>query len=183
VALVQQALTPQKETRLAVGALEVGKARDETYLMPNIGSSVLVVLYDKQSLVFALAHVLLPDSKLTATSPDSMQQILATANMKAKFMDLTLPELTAQFEAAGGQKAMTKTCLLGGSQLFNFGGGSGNPLNVGSRNAISARTVLGKLGYSVEKADIGGNKGRNVRFTTQDGLIYVNIIGGREYII
>lgn len=166
---------------VAIGAMELTKVTSSIFTIPNVGSSLVIVLFDRNSRAGGVAHTLLPDSQLAAVT-----EIAApgeAARLPAKFVDLAVPALWEKFQGIGGAAATTTARLIGGSQLFNFGGGGGNPLNVGSRNAIAARTTLMRLGVNVEKADIGGNKGRNVRFEMSTGDIYVSLIGGREYMI
>jgi chemotaxis protein CheD len=165
---------------LPLGATDITRVASAVYAVSNVSSSLIVVLYDKVNKIAALAHIVLPDSKLQASGFASTSE---ESSMTAKFADLALPVLTQQFEAKGGQKPTSTARLVGGAQLFNFNSGAGNPLNVGYRNAIAARTLLTRLGYRVDKADIGGNKGRNVRFEMTDSKIFVNLIGGREYLL
>jgi chemotaxis receptor (MCP) glutamine deamidase CheD len=68
--------------------------------------------------------------------------------------------------------------MVGGAQLFNFGGGGGNPLNVGSRNAIVCRALLAKNGVKVDKTNIGGNKTRRVLYFPQMGQLRIVMLGG-----
>lgn len=163
---------------LPLGALEITRVQSASYTIPNVGSSLVIVLYDKTTKTAGLAHIALPDSNLQGAGG-----ALDDPTNPAKFVDLGLPRLLHQFEAKGGQKSTTSARLVGGSQLFNFGGGLGNPLNVGSRNAITARTLLTRAGISTEKADIGGNKGRNIRFEMAENKIYVSLVGGKEYML
>jgi chemotaxis protein CheD len=160
-----------------VGQLVAVKPNVAELKIPNIASSLVIVVYDKVERISTIAHVILPDSKLAPN--DNPEE----RNLPARFTDLAIPLLVEEFEKIGGQKVYATARLIGGAQLFNFGGGGGNPLNVGSRNAITARSLLTKTGVGVEKADIGGNKARQLRFTPGTGEIFISLIGGREYIL
>ncbi|MDX2085374.1 MAG: chemotaxis protein CheD [Candidatus Melainabacteria bacterium] len=166
---------------LKVGDIKVANTSNRLWRMLNVGSSLVVVIYDRTKQVAAAAHILLPDSTLTggpAPTPPSGEE-----GTLAKFADQAIPVLIQQFESLGGQKLYASVKMAGGAQMFNFGGGGGNPLNIGSRNAIAARAALSRLALGVEKTDVGGNKVRNLTFSLENGLLHVAQLGGRDLIL
>lgn len=173
----------QNQPPLTLGHLLICTDKQATLHLPNVGSGLVVVMYDRINKVAGAAHILLPDSNLDANTPGNHAASADKTPAPAKFANLAIPTLIQQFEAGGGQKTYTSVRLAGGAQLFNFGGGGGNPLNIGSRNAIAARANFTRLGYPVEKADIGGNKARTLKLVMQSGQLSVTLLGGREYFI
>ncbi len=163
-----------KPVTVELGEICLSSQRTASFLVSSIGTGVACVLYDKQSRIGGIAYVILPDSKL-APSEDN--------GLLAKYCDLAVPELINQFEALGGKKETSTVRLIGGAQLFNFGGGSGNLLNIGTRNATTIRATMARNGLLIEKADTGGNKAKTIRFQLGTGEIVVQVIGGKDYII
>jgi chemotaxis protein CheD len=154
------------------GDIRVSNDKKTVLSVPNIGSSIVLCAFDYAHLVAGVAHVMLPDS---GTASDE--------RMPGKFANLAIPLLIQQMETLGGNKETCWFKLIGGAQMFNFGGGGGNPLNIGSRNAIAIRAALSKQGIPVEKSDVGGNKGRSFRFVVATGQLAVQQIGGEKYYI
>lgn len=164
----------QTTESVELGEIRVSNIRNLVLTIPNLGSSVALMIYDPQFKVGGIAHILLPDSTLDGTR---------AAESPGRYADLAVPELIQQFSEAGGQARLSKIRIVGGAQMFNFGGGGGNLLNIGSRNATALKASLSKLGLSIEKADTGGNKGKAIRFMIATGHVYIRQIGGSEYLL
>lgn len=146
------------------------------FTIPELGSGVALIVHDRASNVGGVAHILLPDNQLAGMNEQD-------PDMPAKFANIAVPLLFEQFEAMGGNKKTSTTRLVGGAQLFNFGGGGGNPLNTGPRNAIAIRAAVSRLGYVISKTDIGGNKARNLRFVLITGQVHVQPVGGNASVL
>lgn len=155
-----------------LGEIKVTRDRAIVYTIPNIGSSVALVIYDPQMKVGGIAHIVLPESSL-----DDGYQI----DSLGKFADLAVPELLKEFTGSGGQTRFASVRMVGGAQMFNFGGGGGNLLNIGSRNATAIRAALSQNNLAIEKADIGGSKGKALRFFIATGQLFVKLVGDQEY--
>jgi chemotaxis protein CheD len=161
---------------LPVGQLLVSLASQTTVVCPGVGSSLVVVVYDSAQRISGLAHILLADSQLLVAR-NGLTSSGLDASCPAQFADLAIPALLQAFEAKGGQRATTTVRMAGGAQLFNFGGGGGNPLNVGSRNAIACRALFAKQGLRLTKTDVGGNKVRTITYHAHTGQLLVQGVG------
>ena len=172
------------DASLSKGAITIVKPVDREIFIPQLGSSLILIAHDVSHRLGVIAHIVLPDSNLPAPPliPGASAQD-AYQPGPAHFADKAIPALLDVFKAQGGKEKTARYRMMGGAQLFNFGGGSGNPLNVGFRNAVAARAALSKQGLRVEKADVGGNKARQVRYLIGTGQIYVALVGGREYLV
>ncbi|MFM7469770.1 MAG: hypothetical protein ACKO37_09750 [Vampirovibrionales bacterium] len=154
------------------------QAEGTSWYVPSLATGLLVVGFTRLPRVMAVGHFTLPDSKLLNETFHEQEP--------AKFIDVGVPHLLEliQKQQQGltpeGPHSPVLFKLIGGSQLFQFGGGAGNPLNIGTRNAIAARATLGKLGKMVIAADVGGNKARKVLVELPSGIITVEEIGGRK---
>ena len=166
-------MTMQQTEQVGLGEIKVSDRKTTVLVLPNIGTSLAVAIYDMQNKIGGVAHIVLPESSL---SPNPNAE-----SVPAKYADIAVPSLLEEFTELGGQKRTTVVRIVGGAQLFNFGGGAGNLLNIGARNATAVRAAMSKQGLAIEKADTGGNKGKSMRFILATGQIIVQQIGGSEY--
>jgi chemotaxis protein CheD len=162
----------QQNQPVDMGEIHVSANKMTIYTIPSLGTGVAVTLYDTINNIGGIAHVVLPESKLDNDY---------TLELPGKYANLAVPDLIEQFTKLGGQKRGSTVRIIGGAQLFNFGGGGGNILNIGARNATAIRAAMSKQGFVIEKADTGGNKGKSIRFILATGQIHVCPIGGNEY--
>jgi chemotaxis protein CheD len=152
------------------GQVLLSKDRYLTLEIKSLTSNVAVVVYDGK--LGGIAHIILPDSQLDPAPSD---------DLPGKYADLALPLLWEAFLQDGGDKRNTTVRLIGGAQLFNFGGGGSNPLNVGARNVMAVRTTLARLGVVLTQAETGGNKAYAVSFQMSDGLVRYRRLGEDVY--
>ncbi len=94
--------------KVGMADLKAGKNPD-SIISYGLGSCVGIALYDSQTRIGGLAHIMLPDST----------QARATDNT-AKFADTALPVLLNQIIALGASKARITAKIAGGSQMFSF---------------------------------------------------------------
>jgi chemotaxis protein CheD len=156
-----------KEIVVAAGEFHVSKNPRELLKAIRVASSIVVVAFDPESRLGGMAHMALPDSRMTYQAD----------NTQMKYVDIALPLFIQELLENGLIKTAARIKIIGGSQLFNFGGGAGNILNIGARNAITARTILSREGIQVEKTETGGNKPRNVLLDMSSGSVQVSYPG------
>lgn len=164
----------QQTEHVDLGEIRVSSKKTTVFTISNVGTSIAVVIFDMQNKIGGIAHVVLPESSL---SNSYVEQV------PGKYADQAIPRLLEAFTEEGGQKRTSVVRMVGGAQLFNFGGGAGNILNIGARNATAIRAAMSKQGLAIEKADTGGNKGKALRFVLATGQVYVSQIGGPEYLL
>lgn len=131
----------------------------------GLGSCVGVCVFDPTARVIGMAHIVLPKSGGTNTSP-------------GKFADTGIPLLLKEMEAQGASLFRVRVALVGGAQLFSFQG-SNNRLEVGARNIQAVQTELSLLRLSVVAEDIGGKVGRTVNLHA-NGIVRVRSIGQED---
>jgi chemotaxis protein CheD len=156
-------LQTTRETMVSVGQIYITKYAKEIVKATRVATSIVVVVYDTEAKMGGMAHMALPDSKMSYTTGDAPE----------KYVDLAIPMFIKELTEKGLIRSAAHFKIIGGSQLFNFGGGSGNILNIGTRNAITARTMLTREGIQVEKTETGGNKPRTVVLDMSCGQIKV----------
>lgn len=160
-------LQTYKEVLVDSGRFIVSDNPSEMMKAVRVATGIVVVMSDVSTGIAGMAHMALPDSNLVSSIGES----------PLKFVDTGLPTFLKDMKAKGATFTNCRTRIIGGAQLFNFGGGGGNILNIGTRNAITARTILTREGIQVEKTETGGNKPRTILFEVASGLVQVYFPG------
>lgn len=131
----------------------------------GLGSCIGLVLLDATRPLVGLAHIMLPESNGDIVSP-------------GKFADSAVPALLAQMAAIGARSPL-RALLVGGAQMFSFGGAS--RLDIGRRNEQATREALELAGIAVWATATGGSKGRTVRVHVETRRVTVREPGSPEF--
>ena len=142
---------------------KVGRAPD-TLISYGLGSCIGISLYDPQTKIGGLLHIMLPDSN----------QSRANEN-RAKFADTGIPDMLEELIRMGAAKSRLVAKLAGGSQMFAFANAS-DIMRVGLRNASASKEILKKLSIPIVGEDTGGNYGRTVQIDLSTGVYKVKTI-------
>ncbi len=133
---------------------------DDTLKSYGLGSCLAVALYDLETEIGGLAHIMLPDGDDAENSE----------RKPGKYANTAIRELLRQMVERGATYTQVEAKLVGGSDMFefeNFGDG------IGERNIEAARRELEKLGVPIVAEDVGGEFGRTVEFCPATGSIDV----------
>jgi chemotaxis protein CheD len=149
-----------RELVVRVADLRVGVA-DDVLITQGLGSCVAILLYDAEARIGGLAHVLLPSPALSR----------ADAN-PAKFPQSAVPRLLELMIADGAQPRRISARLAGGASMFAALAPPGT-IQMGERNLVAARQVLRTLGVPLVGEAVGGDFGRTVRLSVNDGRVEV----------
>lgn len=138
----------------------------------GLGSCVAIALYDRESRVGGLAHILLP----------SLAMSRETTN-PAKFPQTIVPLMLEEMRALGAAStARIWAKIVGGASMFGqLGAGSG--INVGERNIAATREVLTEMGIPLLAEDTGLDYGRSVYFHLGDGRVEVRSLKKGDRVI
>lgn len=153
--------------RVGMADYKVGKA-PATIISYGLGSCIGISLYDPQTKVGGLLHIMLPDST----------QARATDH-PAKFADTGLPLMLKDVVSLGGVKTRLVAKIAGGAQMFAFANAT-DVMRVGARNAEAAKKILKDLGIRLIAEDTGGTYGRTVSINLEDGSYTVKTINKGE---
>ena len=118
--------------KVGMADYKVGRAPD-TLISYGLGSCIGISLYDPQTKIGGLLHIMLPDSN----------QSRANEN-RAKFADTGIPDMLEELIRMGAAKSRLVAKLAGGSQMFAFANAS-DIMRVGLRNASASKEILKKL--------------------------------------
>ena len=158
-------MTPALETVVRMGEQSVSAAAEDVLVTIGLGSCIGLALLDVNRGVAGLAHVMLPESPQAGTT------------QSGKFADTAVPEVVARLIELGARRVRLEAVLVGGAQMFSFGGGA---LDVGARNEAAVRAALKLERIPVRAAATGGNKGRTVRVHVGTGAVSSKESGGSE---
>lgn len=153
--------------KVGMADLKAGKNPD-SIISYGLGSCVGIALYDPQTKIGGLAHIMLPDST----------QARATDN-KAKFADTALPVLLDEVLALGGSRSRLTAKIAGGSQMFSFAQAT-DVMRIGDRNAEAVRAVLKSMSIRLVAEDVGGNYGRTVELLLDSGAFLIKTVNKGE---
>jgi len=149
--------------KVGMADLKVGKNPD-SLISYGLGSCVGIALYDAQTKVGGLAHIMLPDST----------QARATDNT-AKFADTAIPVLLEQILRLGAQRNRVTAKIAGGSQMFSFAQAT-DIMRIGDRNAEAVREALKAHSIRILAEDVGGNYGRTVELLLDSGVFVIKTV-------
>jgi chemotaxis protein CheD len=137
----------------------------------GLGSCVAIALYDRDTQIGALAHILLPSQAMSRE----------TAN-PAKFPDTIVPVMLEEMRALGTRNARVCAKIVGGASMFGqLVNGSG--INVGERNVAATREALEAAGVPILAEDTGLDYGRSVYFHLADGRLEVRSLKKGDRVI
>jgi chemotaxis protein CheD len=157
---------------VGLGEAKVLKAHREekdSLVAYGLGSCVAVCLWDPESAVAGMAHVVLPGEDPTGAP-------------NARFARSALPALLSLMHAAGVTTDPRRLVarLAGGAQVLSLEAVLGWS-RIGDANARAVQEALAAAGVNVEAQDLGGSLGRSVWFDPRDrGQIRVRAIGSTD---
>jgi chemotaxis protein CheD len=136
-----------------------------TLIRTLLGSCAGVVLYEPQSKIGGIAHIVLPDSRGSKEHP-------------GKYADTAIPALIEDLEKLAQRKLRTRLTakLFGGASMFQ-----GPSLDIGKMNQGAVERILAEYSVPVIARDMGGDTGRRLTFNTLTGIVAVKIPGGADY--
>jgi len=133
-------------------------AKSPEVLQTLLGSCVGVAVWDRRSKWGGLAHVVLPESR-------------GYTNLPGKFADTAIAELKSQLLAKGASPTTLTAKIAGGATMF----GKRSDRDVGEKNHRAVLEHLRQHGIRVIAEHIGGDKGRMIRFSLEDGAVEISI--------
>ncbi len=153
--------------RVGMADYKVGRS-PSTLISYGLGSCIGISLYDPQTKIGGLLHIMLPDSTQARASDNP-----------AKFADTGLPLMLNDVIGLGASKSRLVAKIAGGAQMFAFSNAT-DIMRVGTRNAEAVKRILKEMGIRVIAEDTGGSYGRTVSIDLVDGVYKVKTIDRGE---
>jgi chemotaxis protein CheD len=159
---------PVEVVNVAMGQWAVAAAPSRIRTL--LGSCVGVVLYDRNSKLGGLAHIVLPASRGPVDHP-------------GKYADTAIPGMIAEFERRFGSRTRMRLTakLAGGASMFQVDTPAESTLNIGRRNQEAIEAILDALRIPVLARDLGGSTGRRLTLDTVSGIVAIKVPGGTDY--
>ena len=145
-----------------MGEMAVSRTARDVLSVVGLGSCVAVILVAPKKRAAAMAHVVLPEARMTG----------GREAPPGKFADTAVPAL---LKAIRGFRVHPEDCyaiLVGGATMFGHPAGS-KLAGVGDRNAEAARAALAAAGIGIASEDVGGESGRSVQVVIEDLRVFV----------
>lgn len=135
-----------------------------------LGSCIGTCIYDKNTGISGLSHIMLPDSKA----------ITDGSSTRMKFADTAIPDMVQEMRRRGASTVGLVAKIAGGAVMFQTTSGT---FNIGERNIAAVKASLYSLGIPIIAQDTGLNYGRTVTFIAENGSVEVSsAIKGKIYI-
>lgn len=141
---------------------ELYLARNPTILRTILGSCVGVTFWSARLGAGALCHGILPRCPPTTGGVDGH-----------RYVDFSIRYLAAQFDALGATRGELEVKLFGGADVLPVAVARMARPTVGALNCQAAWEVLAEEGLRVTASDLGGMRGRTIRFNTGNGEVLV----------
>lgn len=150
--------------RIVVGVAEFAVANQPAAVLSTyaLGSCVGVVAYDASAKAGGMLHIMLPDSTL---SPDK------AAKQPAMFADTGIPALFNGLAGVRAQRSRTKLFLAGGAAVLS----GPDTFQIGERNGVAVRRMLGVYGCQVIGHELGGFQNRTLHLDVGTGQLTIKL--------
>jgi chemotaxis protein CheD len=132
----------------------------------GLGSCVGVALFDSTHKIGGLAHIMLPDSKLSTKNHFN----------PGKFADTAIDALLYQMIRLGAEQKNIVGKIAGGAQMFRMISENA-AMQIGKRNVEAVRYNLSRLNIKLITEDVEGDYGRSLEFNTENGSLTIKTIG------
>jgi len=136
-------------------------AGDQALVTYGLGSCVAILLHDRVNRVAGMAHIMLPSTTLARR-----------ADRPGKTPQTAVPALVEAMVGRGADRSRITARLAGGASLFASLTPPGS-IQMGERNLVACRDVLGREGIPLVAEDVGGESGRSVWIYAGDGRVVI----------
>ncbi|MBI4743699.1 MAG: chemotaxis protein CheD [Actinobacteria bacterium] len=145
----------------------------DVLLCVALGSCVAIILYDFESMIGGLAHIMLPYGNEMEIN-----------HKPGKFADTAVEFMLEEMLKKGAKKEYIKAKIVGGAHMFSENSKSFNKINssIGAKNIYAVKQILSRKHIPIEKEDTGKNYARSLEFFLDSGKVIIKSIrkGTRE---
>jgi chemotaxis protein CheD len=134
--------------------------RKPMILRTILGSCVSVTFWSARLGAGALCHGVLPRCPVGAVIPEGY-----------RYVDFSIRYLAQRFDRLGLPRQEVQIKLFGGADVLPVNTARGAKPTIGAMNCRAALEVLEEEGFTVIASDLGGIRGRTIRFDTETGEV------------
>jgi chemotaxis protein CheD len=143
---------------IGIGDCQVSRDPDRVLVTYALGSCIAVIIHDPVAGVGGLLHFMLPESSLDLAKAEKNPFM---------FADTGIPLLFRRAYQLGADKKRLRVTVAGGAQMMDNRG----TFNIGKKNCLAMRTILGKAGILARAEYLGGMVSRTVRLEIRSGKV------------
>lgn len=158
-----------KQLKVGISDYKIGFAPDELMTI-GLGSCVGIALYEPNSKVGGLIHIMLPESN--GFKDTSKWQ---------KFADLALPRVVEEIRRESNQSKLVAK-IAGGASMLSFNSES-KSTQIGQRNVISVENILKELKIPVLGNHTGGKMGRTMFVNLETFEVTIRMVNREQFIL
>jgi chemotaxis protein CheD len=149
-----------------VGIADFSVSSSPDILRTILGSCVGICLYDPQTKIGGMCHIMLPSMREESRSVK-------------KYADTAIPMVLGEMASRGAERDRIKAKVVGGAKMFNV---SENSMmgEIGNNNVFKVREVLKSYSIGIVAEDTGGNYGRTIDFYLDSGMVKIRSMGKEE---
>lgn len=140
--------------------MAASRVAHEVLTIVGLGSCVALILIEPDKRAAAMAHIVLPESRMTG----------GREAPAAKFADTAVPGLIDAMRKLGAKQDRMYAVMIGGATMFGLRPGS-KLAGVGDRNAEAVSELLKAMKIPVTGRDLGGENGRSVQVFVGEGRV------------
>lgn len=141
-----------------------------TLITIGLGSCVGIALFQPDTYVGGLSHIMLPDS--TGFKDQTKFQ---------KFADLAIPQMAAEIrEKTGGGRLVAK--IAGGASMFHFESTKHAP-QIGARNIVAVKEILKQMKIPLLGEHTGGSMGRTMIVDLKSMEVVVRMVNRERFVL
>jgi chemotaxis protein CheD len=160
-------ITTRQSFVVGLGELIVTKDPTVTLTCMGLGSCIALCIHDPVSRIGGMAHLMLPNGKIT----DNMSS-------PSKYVDSGTVVLIQKMIKQGATKNNMIVKLAGGARMLSIPGDISH-LDIGNRNIVEVKAVLGRENLRIRGIDVGGSFGRTVHLHMDTGKVIVKAVNGQ----
>ena len=132
----------------------------------GLGSCIALILYEQENNIQAMSHILLPESNNSQKA----------SNYPHKYANSSVKDLLAEFLRHGAKRENIKAIIVGGAKIFQ-----GFDNSISEQNIHSIKKELAKYKIKIKKQDLGGSKGRILKYDPNDNSVLVKETGASDF--
>ncbi len=125
-----------------------------------LGSCVAVCLYDPETRIGGISHIMLPSNNSLRRNEE-------------KYADTAIPLLLNKICSMGVKKKRITAKLAGGAKMLAVLDNGGNGGHIGERNIEMTRKILKDNDIAILAEDVGGDFARTLDFNLDNGSIRI----------
>ncbi|RYE22235.1 MAG: chemotaxis protein CheD [Sphingobacteriales bacterium] len=162
--------TKEKEITVNMGEIKFSH-KPAVFSCSGLGSCVLLFVYEPNSTISGVAHIMLPDSS-SARDADN----------KALYADTSTKLLIQKLLSIGATQEKLKAKIVGGANLFSWAN-SHQMARLGEYNIDRVKTELIKNKIYIAAEEVGGTMYKTARCHSLTGKIVIKVEKDHEKVI